>query len=159
MRPTLAQSANGQAGLDALNNLNPHVASEGIFRRPPGELGGRDRTYYVNFSGDYQFAEHTLCFLTSYANTGTINRRDLWFGVPNVPGTLNITGDDIAVRENYYETRLASPQDQRFRYMLGVSDYSQRYRKGSVNGSIAFENNTTTAIFGSIDYDITDAMP
>ena len=158
LRPTLAQSANGQAGLDALNNLNPYVASEGIFRSPPGALGGRDRTYHVNFSGDYQFAEHTLSFLTSYANTGTINRRDLWFGVPNIPGTVNIAGDDIAIRENYYEARMTSSQDRRLRYMFGVSDYAQRYHKGSVNGSIDLEDNTTTAIFGSIDYDLTDVL-
>lgn len=158
LRPTLAQSASGQAGLDALNNLNPLVASESIFRKPPGELGGRNRTYRVQLGGDYQLTEHTLSFQTSYADTGTINRRDIWFGVPNVPNTVSITGLDIAIRENYYEARIASASDRRLRYMLGASRYDQRYRSGNTNGSVDFQDNATSGLFGSIDYDVTDAL-
>lgn len=158
LHPTLAQSAGGQAGLDALNNLNPYVASMSIFRSPPGELGGRHRTYRTQFGGDYQLAEHTVSFQASYANTGTINRRDFSFGVPNVPGTVSITGDDIAIRENYYETRIASSQGRQFRYMLGVSHYTQRFRSGNTRGSVDFQDNTTTALFASVDYDIADAL-
>ncbi|MCB1623841.1 MAG: TonB-dependent receptor [Pseudomonadales bacterium] len=158
LHPTLAQSSSGQAGIDALNNLNPLVASDGIFRSPPGELGGRNRTYRAQFGGDYKLADHTLSFQASYANTGTINRRDIWFGVMNVPGTVSITGSDIAIRENYYETRIASSQDRRLRYMLGLSSYDQRFRQGNTNGSVDFQDNSTRAVFGSIDYDITDAL-
>ena len=158
LNPTLAQSSSGQAGIDALNNLNPLVASESILPNAPGELGGRHRTYRAQFGGDYKLADHTLSFQVSHANTGTINRRDIWFGVMNVPNTVSITGGDVAIRENYFEARIASSGDRRLRYMLGVSNYDQRFRQGNTNGSIDFQDNATKAVFGSVDYDITDVL-
>jgi len=158
LTPTVAQSASGQAGLDALNNVHPFLASKSIFRNAPGELGGRNRTYRAQFSGEYQLADHVLSAQASHANTGTINRRDLWFGVMNVPGTVNITGLDIAISENYYEARVASASDRRLRYMLGASYYDQSYRLGNTNGSVDFQDNSTAAIFGSVDYDFTEDL-
>ncbi|MCY3989046.1 MAG: hypothetical protein OXF94_10720 [Gammaproteobacteria bacterium] len=76
--------------------------------------------------GEYDVAGHTLSFQASLADTGTINNVDFWYGVPSIPGTSFALGTQIATKENYYEARIASPQDQRLRYLDGVSDYDQR---------------------------------
>lgn len=154
--PTLAQSAFGQGGLDILNNLNPLVADKDILRSPPGELGGRHRTHRIQLSGDYELADHTLSFQYSQAATGHVDRRDFWFGVQNIPGTVGITGVDIAIEEDYYEARIASSADRRLRYLVGFSHYEQIYRTGFTNGNVDFQDNRTTALFGSVDYDFTD---
>ena len=155
--PTLAQSAFGQSGIDLLNNVHPLMDND-ILRGAPGELGGRHRTYRAQFSADYEFTDHIWSFQTSYANTGHVDRRDFWFGVQNIPGTVGITGVDITIEESYYEARIASKQDQRFRYLLGLSSYKQLSRVGFTNGNVDFQDNKTTAIFGSVDYDFTDAL-
>ena len=159
VRPTLAQSAFGQSGIDALQNIHPLMRDLNIIRSPLGdELGGRHRTYRGQLSADYDIGNHTASFQFSHANTGHHDRRDFWFGVMNIPNTVGITGVDIAIRENYWEARIASPQDQRLRYLLGFSDYNQHYRAGFTNGNVDFQNNTTQAIFGSVDFDITEAL-
>ena len=83
-----------------------------------------------------------------------MDRRDFWFGVMNIPNTVGITGVDIAIGETYGEVRIASSADQRFRYLLGFSHYEQLYRTAFTNGNVDFQDNRTTAFFGSIDYDI-----
>jgi iron complex outermembrane receptor protein len=158
LRPTVAQSAFGQGGIDLLNNVSPFMTGEDILRSPPGMLGGRHRTQRLQFSGDYDVANHTLSWQASRGETGHVDRRDFWFGVQNIPGTVGITGVDIAIEENYYEARIASSSDRRLRYLVGASTYDQRYRTGFTNNTVDFQDNKTTALFGSIDYDISDAL-
>jgi iron complex outermembrane receptor protein len=168
VRPTVEQSAFGQSGIDAMNRLFVDPArftsgavgnlDNGMLRSPPGMLGGRHQTQRLQLSGDYDFANHTLSFQGSAAETGHVDRRDFWFGVMNIPNTVGITGVDIAITERYGEVRIASSDDQRFRYLLGVSHYEQIYRTGFTNGNVDFQDNRTTAIFASVDYDITDAL-
>jgi outer membrane receptor protein involved in Fe transport len=84
----------------------------------------------------------------------------------NVPNTVLITGLNLYSRETFLEARITSPQDTRLRYSIGVSDYKLRYRNGRaplgsqlVAGSLPdvdFQNSHTTAVFGSIDYDVSD---
>lgn len=166
--PTLAQSAFGQSGIDALNGyyMDPAVLPAeiadvdiGLLRSPPGELGGRHVSRRLQLSGDYDFSNHTLSFLLSQAGTGNVDRRDFSFGVPfALPATtVGITGVDIVNEERYGEVRIASSGDERFRYMLGFSHYEANYR--AVAGTnVDFQDNYTTALFGSIDYDFTDAL-
>ena len=153
-----------------LDELHPLLREYDILKNPPDELGGFNRTYRVQLSGEYDVAGHTLSFQASLADTGTINNVDFWYGVPSIPGTSFALGTQIATKENYYEARIASPQDQRLRYLVGVSDYDQRYRAGwlatrsqldpnsPVGARVDFQDNGTTALFASVDYDLTEDL-
>ena len=168
LRPTGVQSAFGARRLDMMSNLNPLLQKYGIIRQPKGTLGDWDRTYRIQFSGDYDVANHTLSFLVSRSNTGLVTVRDFEYGIPRIPNGVLIIGTNIAIRETNYEMRITSPQDARFRYMIGVSDYTQRYRNGRAPGSnelvlgvripspLDFQDNTTTAVFASLDFDVSD---
>lgn len=156
--------------LNALTNLHPLLEKYSILRQPGGdELGGRNQTYRLQFSGDYDIADHTVSWQVSRSNTGTVDVRDFRFGIPNIPGQVLLLGNNIALRETYYEARVASSADQRLRYMIGVSDYTMRYRLGNApvsatqvatgaGATVDFQDNSTTGIFGSIDYDINDDL-
>lgn len=164
--PTGSQVFGGRS----LTELHPLLKEYDILKNPPGRLGGFNRTYRVQLSGEYDFGEHTLSFQGSRADTGTVNYVDFWYGVPSIPGTAFVLGNNIAVQETYFETRIASPQDQRLRYLVGISDYDQRYRLGNVptvpqldpnapvGATVDFQDNGTTALFASVDYDLTDDM-
>ncbi len=154
----------------SLTQLHPLLREYDILKNPPGKLGGFNRTYRVQLSGEYDVADHTLSFQGSRADTGTLNYVDFWYGVPSIPGTSFVLGNQIAVQETYLEARVASPQDQRLRYLVGISDYDQRYRLGNtptvaqldpntaVGATVDFQDNATTALFASLDYDLTEDL-
>ena len=152
-----------------LDQLHPLLEEYDILKTPPGELGGFNRTYRVQLSGEYDVADHTLAFQISRGDTGTVNYVDFWYGIPSIPGTAFVLGNNIATQETYYEVRVASPQNQRLRYQIGVSDYDQRYRLGNVptgaqldpattTATVDFQDNGTTALFASADYDLTEDL-
>ncbi len=153
-----------------LDEIHPLLREYDILKTPPNKLGGFNRTYRVQLSGEYDVADHTLSFQASRADTGTINNVDFWYGIPTVPGTSFVVGTQIATQETYYEVRVASPQDQRLRYLVGISDYDQRYRAGwvptrpqldpnsPVGARVDFQDNGTTALFASVDYDLTEDL-
>ncbi|MYA31032.1 MAG: TonB-dependent receptor [Gammaproteobacteria bacterium] len=153
----------------SLTELHPLLREFDILKNPPGKLGGFNRTYRVQLSGEYDVADHTLSFQASRADTGTLNYVDFWYGVATIPGTVFALGNNIATQETYYEARIASPQDRRLRYLVGVSDYDQRYRLGNVptltqldpattTATVDFQDNGTTALFASVDYDLTEDL-
>ena len=154
----------------SLTELHPLLEEYDILKNPPGKLGGFNRTYRVQLSGEYDVADHTLSFQVSRADTGTLNYVDFWYGVPSLPGTAFVLGNNIATQETYYEARIASPQDRRLRYLVGVSNYDQRYRLGNVptvaqldpnaavGATVDFQDNGTTALFASVDYDLTEDL-
>ena len=160
IRPTAADTFGGQARLDQFFQLGPLSDKYGILRDVPDTFGGRNQTYRLQFKSEYDVGDHTITAQVSRSNTGTVDRRDFFFGVPPLGGALGTTiavGADVALRETYYEARVTSPQDQRLRYVLGVSDYTQRYRNTNFS-AVNHQDNTTFAIFGSLDYDITDDL-
>lgn len=153
--------------LSILDTIHPLHEKYGITPKPPGLFGGEQRSYRLQFSGEYDFADHTLSFVTSRANTGTSSAVDFFFGDPPLGGFLGtnfIVGTQIAIRETYYEARIASPQDGRLRYLVGVSDYAQRYRNSdppTVSAPLQpldWQDSSTFGIFASADYDITDDL-
>ena len=161
--PTAAQLLNGVPGFNSLSTLNPRSEKYGIIRKPKGGLGGWHQTYRIQVSGEYDIGDHTLSVLGSRSNTGTTTRLDQFFGIPSAPiaASILVTGLEIYQREFYYETRMTSPQDQPFRYMLGVSDYNQHYgafvdsaRPAPVDRQV----NKTFGAFVALDYDITDQL-
>ena len=162
--PTAAQLSNGATGgFAGLSNINPRSEKYGIIRKPDGGLGGFHQTYRLQFGAEYDVGDHTLTATVSRANTGTTTRIDAFNGASNVPNTQLVfaIGNEIAIREFYYEARLSSPQDQRLRYNVGVSDYNQHYY-AFVDPSRPFpidrQRNTTFAVFASADYDILDNL-
>ena len=159
---------NIQASVDNLSNLNPFSEKYGFIRKPQGSLGGWHQTMRLQLSGEYDVADHTVAWLASRAKTGTTTRVDFFFGIPFLPGFLLPRPDAIFgigteryVREFYYEGRITSPQDQRFRYLLGVSDYNQHFREfpdARRGDEIDRQRSSTFSIFGSFDYDVTDDL-
>lgn len=150
-----------------LDTIHPLHEKYGITPNPPGLFGGEQRSYRLQLSGEYNLGDHTLSFVTSRANTGTSSAVDFFFGDPPLGGALGtsfILGTQIAIRETYYEARIASPQDGRFRYLVGVSDYAQRYRNSDPPitsnplQALDWQDSSTFGIFGSADYDITDDL-
>ncbi|MDX2221958.1 MAG: TonB-dependent receptor [Rhodospirillaceae bacterium] len=160
--PAVAE-ANRVAQLQGLMRLNPRSEKYGIIRTPQGGLGGWHQTYRIQMSGEFDFADHTLTVTASRANTGTTTRTDQFFGITGSTrgDEIQIVGTEIYQREFYYEARISSPQDQRLRYLVGVSDYNQHYgaftdfaRPSPVDRQI----NKTFGAFASIDYDILDNL-
>lgn len=173
-RAGIGQSILGDNRLTALTTLHPMIAKYGIVRQPGGRLGDFDQTYRIQFSGEYDIADHTLAFNVSRANTGLVTLRDFQYGVPSVANGVQVIGTNTAVRDLYYEARITSPQDGRLRYLVGISEYNQHYRDGeapfsnqlTVGGPgvvgtlppVDFQNGRTFGIFGSVDYDFTDEL-
>jgi iron complex outermembrane receptor protein len=165
-RPTVAQITGGATRQTILQRIHPLLEKYGIIKQPYGGLGGDNQTWRVQVSGSIEQAGHTLSLQASHAQTGLTNVLDNNLGLPN--NAVVPIGSSTAVYETYYEARVASPQDQAFRYLVGVSDYGQRYRNGTAPLSteltpgtfpaVDFQNNSTLGVFGSIDYDITDTL-
>ena len=158
--PTAVNSLAGALFLGAVNDQNALLEKYGIIPNMPGGFGGAFCSKRFQFSGEYDLpAEHTLEFTASVATTGVIDTFDLFFGAG--PAALGFpVGNTNYMRELNYEGRLISPQDRRLRYLIGVNNYSQRYRNGQdgTNNGVNFENNQTFSIYGSVDYDITEQL-
>jgi len=160
--PVAADLLRRAAGEVGLVTINPRSEDYGIIRAPQGGLGGWHQTYRIQLHADYDVAGHTVSALASRANTGTTTRVDQFFGNATFPpgDTILVVGLETAIREFYYEARVTSPQDQRLRYLVGVSDYNQHYNNFSdfarVPQNVDRQRSTTLGIFGSVDYDITD---
>ena len=162
--PQPGQIFGGQARFDALTTLNPRSQDYGIIRTPEGGLGGWHQTHRIQLSAEYDIGDHTINLLASRANTGTTSRVDFFYGIPFFgfvgPDTTFPIGTEIAIREFYYEARISSPLDGRFRYLLGASAYNQHYNafpdSSRQTASVDRQRSVTEGIFGSFDYDITD---
>lgn len=160
--PTAADLLRGPTAIPSLTALNPRSEEYDIIRTPQGGLGGWHQTNRIQLHGDYDFADHTVSFLTSRASTGTTTRVDQFFGNSGTPpgDRILIVGTETAIREFYYEAKVVSPQDQRFRYLFGASDYNQHYNlftdPARSPQQVDRQRSTTFSVFGSFDYDITD---
>lgn len=168
LEPSQANTFLGSADrLPVLDTIHPLAQKYGIIPQPPGRLGGEYRSHRLQFGGEYDFSDHTLSFVASRSNTGTASVVDFFFGSVPLGGALGqnfIVGTQIAIRETYFEARIASPQDGRLRYLIGVSDYSQRYRDSDPPTAsnplqpVDWQDSNTFGIFASLDYDITDNL-
>ena len=161
--PTADQVLGGAGSINVLNNLSPYGSTYSILKNPDGSLGEFNRTYRIQLSGEYDFADHTFAYILSSANSGTVTRLDANYGAPSRGvDTIFPFGVDIAVREYYYEARVTSPQDGRLRYLFGTSLYNQHYNNQNFlfipTAPFDRQRNQTTGIFGSFDYDITDRI-
>lgn len=139
----------------------------GILRDPDGALGGWHQTYRVQAEIEYDISDHIVNFQVSQANTGTVNRGDGFFGnnfIPVLgPDFVSVGGSDQRTKESYYQGRVTSPQDQRFRYLAGISYYDQKFtsipqltRIGS--SAVIDERTKTFGIFAGLDYDVTENL-
>ncbi len=161
--PTADQVLGGAGSINVLNNLSPLGSTYSILKEPDGSLGEFNRTYRVQFSGEYDVADHTFAFMLSKANSGTVTRLDANYGAAsNGTDIIFPFGVDIAVRELYYEARVTSPQDGRLRYLVGASLYNQHYNNQQFlfipSAARDRQRSETTGIFASFDFDITDQL-
>jgi iron complex outermembrane receptor protein len=164
--PSAAQMFNSAQGIQGLTTLNPRSEDYGIIRKPQGGIGGWHQTHRLQLSAEYDVGDHTINLLASRAQTGTTTRVDFFYGIPFLgfvdPNSTFVIGTEIAIREFYYEARITSPQDQRLRYMLGLSAYNQHYNSfpdfARPTSAVDRQRSVTEGIFGSLDYDITDDL-
>ncbi len=160
--PTPATSTGGTLNLPAATTSNINMAKylDSGLPNMPGAFGGEYNAYRYQLSGEIDLpGEHLISFIASRAVTGSSVAFDNNFGIA-VGNLVFPRGNQTWVREAYYEARISSPQKQRFRYMLGVTDYTQHYRNGQTGTvlNVNFENNGSTAVFGSLDFDILENL-
>lgn len=156
--PTAANTLGG--GVSAAFDENVRLLKYGSLPDLRDGFGGSNKARRIQLNGDYDFLDgHTLSFIASRASSGSSLAFDQFFGL-NLSGLLLPRGFQTWIRETYLEARIASPQDQRFRYLVGVTEYKQRFRNGTTGAlpNINFEDNDSFAIFGSADFDITDQL-
>lgn len=154
--PTAANSLGG--GISAAFDENVRLLKYSFLPSLRDGFGGANKASRYQLNGDYDFGDgHTLSFIASRSLTGSALAFDQFFGL-NASGLLLPRGFQTWIRETYFEARISSPQDQRLRYLVGVTDYSQMFRNGTTGAlpNINFENNSSFAIFGSADFDVTD---
>ncbi|MDX2221738.1 MAG: TonB-dependent receptor [Rhodospirillaceae bacterium] len=156
--PTAANSIGGD--VSAAFNENVRMAKYGGLPDLRDGFGGANQAKRFQINGDYDIpGDHVLSVIASRAVTGSSLAFDQNFGLATSPLLLP-RGFQTWIREAYYEARVTSPQDQDLRYMLGLTDYSQKYRNATTGNlpNINFENNASFSIFAAADYDFTDQL-
>lgn len=156
--PTAANSVGGD--VSAAFNENIYMGKYSGLPDLRDGFGGKNHAHRYQLNGDYDIAgDHTLSFILSRATTGSSLAFDQNFGFATSPLLLP-RGFQTWIHEQYIEARVASPQDQRLRYLVGITDYDQNYRNATTGNvpNINFEDNSSFSIFGSVDYDFTEQL-
>jgi len=140
-------------------------AGKGLPSVPDG-FGTTYKTWRANVSGEWDIAAgHTLSAMLSRGTASSIAIYDNNFGQSNVgtasAGRVNWSKDD------YAELALQSSQDQRLRYKIGLSysDNTNFFTNVSAFANFPFVTtpfeelvSENIAVFGSVDYDITEEI-
>ncbi len=149
------------ADSNTVRNLPVEFNGEAMPSAPNG-LGNEYEVWRAHFAGDYTFGnDYTLSGFVSHGESGFWSITENRFG--RIPPSL-IGGFPRKVKDTSYELRIASPQDGRFRWGLGVSYYEQdqiaaNYQNFVAGGaSMDIQEGKNLGIFGSVDFDITDTL-
>lgn len=131
----------------------------------PDGLGNAYGAWRVNLSFDLEIGDHTLTGLASQGEAELGGLQDAFFGEDGTLGVPSASQFRTPIgnwtQDTFFETRIASSPDKRLRYALGASYYKQKFRNGNgtaLQGNINFQDNEAVGIFGSVDFDITDAL-
>ncbi|QIG53616.1 TonB-dependent receptor [Altererythrobacter sp. BO-6] len=136
----------------------------------PNGLGNNYYTWRVNQSGDFELGDHTISAILSYGRAGNYRINDTNYGQSD-PASPNILVGALAsyAADLVGEIRIASPDDKRLRYVFGYSHIDSKVRLiefplfagfggASDDNPLTFSDLTSDALFGSVDFDITDQL-
>ena len=149
-------SATGQTGGVS---LNPDLAT--LVSAEPDGLGNEYGAWRGNLSFDWEVATHTVSAMVSRGEATLTGVQDFFYGETGDPTTpsafIFASGFKNYTRDTFAETRIVSDSAQRLRYKIGASYYEQEYRNGNAF-TTDFQDNKAFGIFGTVDFDITDAV-
>lgn len=134
---------------------------------PPDGFGNEYEVWRTHLAGDYSLDN-------GYVISGFVSRGEsgFWSILDADNGFNEVTRPAGFVRkviDTSYELRIASPQDGRLRWGLGINYYEQEITSANFSSSCFTPPNCSGAdmdlqdgdnlgIFGSLDYDITDTL-
>jgi len=144
-------------------NVGPEAIGVNLEEVEGGGIGRE--TFRAALTGEYRFANgYTLTSITGYNDADESRRFDAdfqpFFGFI---GLLHVN-DTVAWESFSQEFRFTSPQDERFRWMVGAYYYDEtrdenrfqyQFDRLLDNAENEVEN---IAVFGSVGYDITDRL-
>lgn len=150
-------SATGQtSGVTAPSSITPYTSLL------PDGLGSEYRVWRANLSFDLEMeGGQTFQALVSRGESELVSVQDFFFGEtgdPTAPSTFIFASSfGNWTQDTFLEARIGSNPDDRLRAEIGASYYKQKFRNGNAFGS-DFQDNEAIGIFGTIDFDITDAL-
>lgn len=137
---------------------------------PPNGIGNNYYTWRANQSADLDIGDHTLSGLFSFGKSGNYRINDTNYGQSD-PANPNILLGALAsyARDLIGEIRITSPDDKRLRYVFGFSHIDSKVRLieyplfaafgGTFDDNpLTFSNLKSDALFGSVDFDITEEL-
>ena len=162
------------AAISFYQTLPPEAAN---FHIPdaPNRIGNEYYTWRINQSADIEvFDGHTLSGLISYGRAGNYRINDVNYG-QSTPSAPNILMGALAsyASDLVGEIRITSPDDKRLRYVFGYSHIDSKVRliefplfagltgvfgPGADDNPLTFNDLKSDALFGSVDFDITDQL-
>lgn len=141
-------------GISGLQSPTPEL---GDFIDAPEGFGNTYQYWRHHLSADFELASgHTLSGLISNSKNQTMSIVDANFGTD---GLYTAEGYAQISKDLSMEARLSSPGDNRLRYSLGATLYDQEsviVNYGQVD--VTDQDGKNFGIFGSFDYDLTDAF-
>lgn len=168
------------APVEFYRTLPPEAEGLSIPSAPNG-IGNNYYTWRANQTAELEIGDHTLSGLFSFGKSGSYRLNDTNYGQSD-PTSPNILLGGLAsyARDLIGELRIASPDDSRLRYVFGYSHIDSKTRlveyplfaglAGSPpspflpnppaldDNQLTFNNLKSDALFGSVDFDITDQL-
>ena len=162
-------------GLDFVRTAPVEFAGKDMID-PPDGLGNTYNVWRAHLSSDYDFSSgHSLNAFISIGESQHWGMNDANYGTPIFFGDSWFTGFIKHVEDTSIEVRLTSPAENRIRYSIGLSSYSQEEILGNfglfagVNPAIFAglagpradmdnQEGDNIGVFGSLDFDISDEL-
>lgn len=155
----------------------PDTASIGSNLDQLDNPGIESETLRTNLSIDWDIGDFTLSSITGYGNEDSVNQADgdyqpaktlaflsfLCNAGPNVGPTCDIfqTVIEQELETVFQEFRITSDEDQRLRWLAGVSYFEEEYYRNRTQNFSQPETLKTSdniSVFGSVSYDFTEML-
>jgi len=160
--PGAPVGAFGFATLASVNTLPAEIG--GGFISPPTGLGNTYEIWRHHISADKELDNGYS--ISAFYSTG---KSEVWstfdgnYGVPAFGGNIRYAGFITEAEDTSAEIRFASPDEGRLRYMVGLSYYEQDIINAQIGGFnpvpvMNIQEGENIGLFGSVDFDITDAL-
>ncbi|WP_394728666.1 TonB-dependent receptor [Altererythrobacter sp. GH1-8] len=154
--------------VDYNRTLPPEAEGLAIPSAPNG-LGNSYYTWRANQTAEADvFGDHTITGMFSYGQAGNFRVADTLYG-QSPSGQLRLGSLASFARDLIGEVRITSPDDKRLRYVFGFSHIDSKVRLieygafaglgGTLDDNpLTFSNLKSDALFGSVDFDITEEL-
>jgi outer membrane receptor protein involved in Fe transport len=134
-------------------------------------------TFRASLNVNYEMASgHELTFIAGTGSEDTVNQADgnydpfnpLAFLFFLCSGPFAAPGCDLfqtvthrEIESNFQEIRISSPEDGRFRWLAGISNFDEDFDSARIRNfrtAPTFKSSSNTSIFGSVSYDVSDKL-